>query len=213
MLRFAEEPDLIFTDILQNALDNMIFELTIILKKSKPEDKQEEYSIFMPTSCTVFGLEVAIKTLTELLDYLLKPEIYDLTDYHYLLLYESLDMFCCSFNEYLQYETDELERKRLRTLGGHVVERLEFTAIVELYFYDEDFLYLGEDLDSIAPELKKQIGFSDEVFGISHKLAPHPEELELKVNDEPMSARSCDLYFKGDSEAYPDYNCIDTGER
>jgi hypothetical protein len=35
-------------------------------------------------------------------------------------------------------------------------------------------------LDHLAPEAKQQLGLSGEVFGVTHALAPHSDELILK---------------------------------
>jgi hypothetical protein len=35
-------------------------------------------------------------------------------------------------------------------------------------------------LDHLTPEAKPQLGLSGEAFGVTHGLAPHPDELVLK---------------------------------
>jgi hypothetical protein len=38
----------------------------------------------------------------------------------------------------------------------------------------------AEMFSDLTPEAKQQLGFNGEVLGVTHGLAPHPEELVLK---------------------------------
>jgi hypothetical protein len=49
-----------------------------------------------------------------------------------------------------------------------------------MYFWDTDFLTDSGLSDHLALEAKQQLGFSGEVFGVTHGLAPHPAELIFK---------------------------------
>jgi hypothetical protein len=43
-----------------------------------------------------------------------------------------------------------------------------------------EFLTDAEMFPDLTPEGKQQLGFNGEVFGVTHGLAPHPDELVLK---------------------------------
>jgi hypothetical protein len=49
-----------------------------------------------------------------------------------------------------------------------------------VYFWDTDFLTDANVFGHLTPDAKHQLGFSREVFGVTHALASHPDELILK---------------------------------
>jgi hypothetical protein len=67
--------------------------------------------------------------------------------------------------------------KRSRATAG---VSIDFDEFIDVYFWDTDFLMDVGVLDHLSPEAKQQFGFSGEVFGATHGLAPHPDELVLK---------------------------------
>ena len=52
-------------------------------------------------------------------------ELYQPTDYHWLLLYEALETYCSEFNE----------RPDGPLYAGYGIERLDFGALVDLFFW------------------------------------------------------------------------------
>jgi hypothetical protein len=129
--------------------------------------------------------------LLELLDKLDAPEWYVPTDYHWLLVYECLREHIALFND----GPVPSVVTRLRTLASdqdmtylHLSKRsrgtagvwMDFDEFIDVYFWDTDFLMDVGLLDHLTPDAKQQLRFSGEVFGVTHGLAPHPDELILK---------------------------------
>jgi hypothetical protein len=79
--------------------------------------------------------------------------------------------------------------------------------MVDIYFYDIDFLLNPEDAFNLGMEGRKSMDVSEVTFHITQGLAPHPEELELKEYDgeKPIESDSS-LYFGNTSKVYPDFN-------
>jgi hypothetical protein len=154
-------------------------------------EDHEAWASAYPLASTCFTRELARRVLLELLDKLDAPEWYVLTDYHWLLMYECLKEQIALLHD----APVPSVVTRLRTLAGdqdtaylHLPKRSRGTAgvwigfdeFVDVYFWDTDFLMDVGLLDHLAPEAKQQSGLSREVFGVTHALAPHPDELILK---------------------------------
>jgi hypothetical protein len=154
-------------------------------------EDHEAWATAYPLASPCFTRELARRVLLELLDKLDAPEWYVLTDYHWLLVYECLKEQIALFNDAPVPSVVNC----LRTLASdqdtaylHLPKRSRGTAgmwigfdeFIEVYFWDTDFLMDSGLLDRLAPEAKQQLRFSGEVFGVTHALAPHPDELILK---------------------------------
>jgi hypothetical protein len=90
MLRFAQPPDPIFLAILHDALEDLQETLTEL----EAEDWPAQYS----TAARCFSPDLAEVTLTQLLAASRSPELYQLTDYHWLLLNDCLRVYCAIHN-------------------------------------------------------------------------------------------------------------------
>jgi hypothetical protein len=144
-----------------------------------------------PLASTCFTRELARSVLLDLLEKLDAPELYVPTDYHWLLMYECLKEEIVLFND----EPVPSVVKRLRTLAnerdtvylslpkrprGTAGVSIDFDQFIDVYFWDTDFLMDTQIFSGLTPEAKQQLGFSQEVFGVTHRLTPHPDELVLK---------------------------------
>jgi hypothetical protein len=154
-------------------------------------EDHEAWAADYPLASACFTRELARSVLLDVLEKLDAPELYMPTDYHWLLMYECLKEQIALFNDGPVPSVVE----RLRTLASdqdtaylHLPQRsggpasvwMDFDAFIEVYFWDTDFLMDVRLLDHLAPEAKQQLGLSSEVFGLTHALAPHPDELVLK---------------------------------
>jgi hypothetical protein len=154
-------------------------------------EDHEAWATAYPLSSACFTQELARTTLLDVLEKLDTPEWYVPTDYHWLLMYECLKEQIALFNEALLPSVVT----RLRTLAGdqdiaylHLPRRssgtaavwIDVDAFIDVYFWDTDFLMDVGLFDHLAPEAKPQLGLSGEAFGVTHALAPHPDELILK---------------------------------
>jgi hypothetical protein len=154
-------------------------------------EDHEAWATAYPLSSACFTQELARTVLLDVLDKLNAPEWYVPTEYHWLLMYECLKEQIALFND---APVPSLVT-RLRTLAGeqdtaylHLPQRsrrmagvwVDFDELIDVYFWDTDFLMDVGVLDHLTPEAKPQLGLSGEVFGVTHALAPHPDELVLK---------------------------------
>jgi hypothetical protein len=206
MLRFQSHPDKIFTAILKDGIELMIdeFNNALYFAKSYEEVNDDLYAV-LPNALKVFKPKTALSTLKDMLDCLGKPQLYQLNDYHYLLLYDTLSNLCDLHNDAVRDCETEEDRKQLSQIGDYFIEELLFDELIDLYFYDTDFLLNPEDVFQMGMDVRKGLDVSDETYAIGQGLAPHPEELELKVHktDKPIEIDPSP-YFGSKSKVYPD---------
>jgi hypothetical protein len=154
-------------------------------------EDHESWAAAYPLASACFTQELARSVLLDVLEKLTSPDWYVPTDYHWLLMYECLKEQIALFND----APVPSVVKRLRTIAsdqdttylhlpqwsrGTAGVWMDFDVFIEVYFWDTDFLMNVGLLDQLAPDAKQQLGLSTEVFGVTHALAPHPEELILK---------------------------------
>jgi hypothetical protein len=154
-------------------------------------EDHEAWAAAYPLSSACFTRELARKVLLNLLDKLDAPELYVPMDYHWLLMYECLKEQMALFND----APVPSVVKRLRPLTSdqdaaylHLPKRargtarvsIDFDEFIDVYFWDTDFLMEAEIFSGLTPEAKRQLGFSGEVFGVTHGFIPHPDELVLE---------------------------------
>jgi hypothetical protein len=154
-------------------------------------EDHEAWAAAYPLSSACFNRELAHRVLLELLEKLEASDLYVPTDYHWLLVYECLKEQIALFND----APVQSVVARLRTLASdqdtaylHLPKRsrgmagvwIDFDEFIDVYFWDTDFLTDSGLLDHLTPEAKQQLGLSREVFGVTHALAPHPDDLILK---------------------------------
>src|SRR5262245_21735883 len=154
-------------------------------------EDQEAWATAYPLSSACFTRELACRVLRELLDTLEAPGLYVPTAYHWLLMYECLKVQLALFNDApvpsvvtrlraLTSDQDTVYLHLPKRSRGTAGVWIDFDEVIEVYFWDTDFLMEVGCLDHLAPEAKPQLGLRSEVFGVTHALAPHPDELILK---------------------------------
>lgn len=211
MLRFQSHPDKVFTAILKDGIELIIDEINDIVSLAKGEEElSENLDRLLPNAGKVFNPETALTTLKEMLVCLEKPQLYSLNDYHYLLLYDTLSNLCDVHNAAVR-DTETLEdRIEISQIGDYSIEELLFDEMIDIYFYDTDFLTDSEDMLQIGLEGRNEIGVTKETFAITQGLAPHPEELKIKAHKVEIAVvLDSSPYFGSKSKVYPDFNYID----
>jgi hypothetical protein len=158
-------------------------------------EDHEAWATDYPLSSACFTRELARSVLLDVLEKLNSPDWYVPTDYHWLLVYECLKEQIALFND----GPVPSVVTRLRTLASaqdpvyvHLPKRsrgtagvwIDFDEFIDVYFWDTDFLTNAEMFSHLTPEDKRQLGFSGEACGVTHRLAPHPDELVLKRSEE-----------------------------
>jgi hypothetical protein len=172
MLRFAQPPDAVFLAILHDALED--------LQETLADLAAEDWPAQYPTAARCFSPDLARTTLTQLRTASRASELYQPTDYHWLLLYDGLRVYCAIHNDYAR-ETSTTTLP----VGPYQIGPIDFDAVVDQYFWDTDFLLEGPILAGLGPDGRKSMGVADEVFGIAQGLPPHPDELKLTPWAEP----------------------------
>jgi hypothetical protein len=188
MLRFSDQLTPAATAIFVMCLDLAADEFSDF---DVPEAWQEIY----PRSAKCFTPELARATLVDLVEKLRLPEEYVLTDYHWLLMYECLQGQIAALNEdplpplvNLLAALATAQDALYLTLPPRSKEgagfSIDFDALVDMYFWDTDFLMDPEQFTRIRPDEKTSLGFSPSTFGVIQGLAPHPDELVLRRSTE-----------------------------
>jgi hypothetical protein len=130
MLYFTRKPDLVFTAILHSALESECERLTGFINTDA-----DLWEGCYPTSSRYFTAPTAFDVLTQLFCASRDPIIYCPTDHHWLLLYEVLQNFCVIHNDLAPAAP-----KGWRPIGEFKLSEIDFEALVDIYFWDTDFL-------------------------------------------------------------------------
>ena len=188
MLRFASPLTPAATAMFVMCLDLASDEVSDV---DIPDAWREAY----PRSAMCFTPELARATLVDLVDKLRLPEEYVPTDYHWLLMYECLQGQIERLNDEpllplvnlltaLATAQDALYLTLPARSKGGAGFSIDFDALVDMYFWDTDFLLDAEQFARLAPDAKAHLGFSPSVFRVIQGLAPHPDELVLRRAEE-----------------------------
>ena len=208
MLRFQSHPDRVFTAILKDCIVLMTDEIydTVSFENSK-EEFTEELHYLLPNARKVFTPRTALTTLKEMMVCLENPQLYYLNDYHYLLLYDTLSTMCELHNDAVIEADDKNDRIEIAQIGDYYIEELLFDEMVDIYFYDIDFLLNPDGTFDLGLKGRKSMDVSDKTFAISQGLVPHPEELSLTVLEGEIPIKTdSSPYFGSTSKVYPDFD-------
>ena len=121
--------------------------------------------------------------------------LYMLTEYHWLILY-------CVLEDAVAPHNDGVKEDGAQVIGGVLLAEIDFDAIAEVYFWDEDFLFDPDVYAGLSDQQKAELQFTDTTFGVVNRLEPHPEELALEVWAEDDRDASEDLYRPGENHPY-----------
>ena len=202
MLRFSKNPDDVFTAILEESLQFVMDEVSDLIETND----LDYYAIILVFSHKIFHPKRALETLEKLLGCHKQPELYNLNDYHYLLIYDALYLFSTIHNDRVKEAKTKKDRSEASMIDSFKIKEIDFDAMVDFYFWDTDFLMGSGDLFDLGMDKRKEIGISHEAFAISQALPPHPEELELKIYDHESQEIIKSEYFTLESKKYPDYS-------
>ena len=196
MIRFAQTPDQVFTEILDYVLGETLF----LLSQMEEDQDFDLWEANFPSAASCFTAQRAAPVIRELLA-ASKDEsaLYQVTDYHWLLLHDCLLNFCEVFNDTAKEED--------RRIDGSEIQEVNFDWIVGFYFWDVDFLMPEEIFDTMGHEVRTGIGrFSDEAFAIAHGMEPHPDELRIEKEELPSPPKDRHgTFYHEDSVRYPDF--------
>ncbi len=191
-------------------MEIVIDEITDLIDCSEnTKEAKNELRAILPLAARVFSPGVALKALRDMLEKLPQPELFYLNDYHYLLLYDTLMLYCDLHNDMVRTSRSKNEKNAAARIGPYHIRKIDFGRLEVLYFYDTDFLFDPEVMLNLGEEERKCLSFNPETFAITQGFAPHPEELVLKeVTDETYEVPETSPHFGPDSSCYPDEDMV-----
>jgi hypothetical protein len=176
MLLFQAWPDSIFRAILHEALcqvrDVDVVRYRKGYRPSKAERKEldESYRDAYPNLAPLITRRELVRLIDRLLAASRSDQLYRLTDYHWLVLYLCLQTYCDRHNDGITGTEG--------TVGPYEIDRVDFDAIVERFFFDTDFL-LGPVLLQAEENAPGRLGASRQSWKIAAGLKPDAADLEL----------------------------------
>jgi hypothetical protein len=182
MLRFQVCPDRVFTAILHDALE--LADSLLRLPRTRPrlgklQKRDTVYASLYRRTAKFFPRPQALDLMRALLAASRDGAVYQITDFHWLVLYECLEVFCTLHNNSVTGN-----RRTTRAVGPYRIGGIDFDALIDQFFWDTDFL-LGDDLLSLSRDQRRnQLGITDEAFSIAAGLKPHPDELRIEPAEE-----------------------------
>lgn len=176
MIEFQTVPDPIFLAIMHDALeyvrDAELVQFREGIQPTPSEEKELDafYATLYPELVPYFSRRQLIEVIELLLTASRATTLYRLTDYHWLVLYRCLEMFCDLHND---------EALGSDEVGPYVIDKIDFGYILDRFFFDTDFLFGGElivasekNLQSVPP------GVSSQARTIAAGAKPDPNDLE-----------------------------------
>jgi len=173
MLYFASKPDRMFNDIIRKSLELSIDEL-----KDPDMEDWDVLSCYLDQTVNIFERKELLEVYEKLLDAHLSLALYKVTDYHFLLLFDSI-------LQAVEYHNDMWRNERKCLFTGTAVHEIDMDSISDIFFWDTDFLIDSGDFDSMAPDVKQKLCVNKELFGVVHGMKPHAEEISISVMDIP----------------------------
>lgn len=174
MLRFARRPDHVFhaitSEVLDQAIDNaMMFREGHVFSEEDKQERQEWYEACFPLSSHLLTSDEAVALLNRLREaHQDQSTLYQLTDYHWLLLYEAFGLYCDHHND---------SGRIASPIGPYRVGRLDSGAMFDAFFWDLDFV--TPEIKDLTPTQRECIQVSDETWAVVQGLKPHPDEVSL----------------------------------
>jgi len=200
MLLFQQNPDKIFSEILRLALEVAVDVVKFPREGTDDYDDEKNYEIVFPNASKIFSRKQTLKILENLQGYHEDSNLWKMTDYHMVVLYEALKNFCVPATE-MAIDSGEA----ILTVGDYTVWGIDFDDLIECYFQDQDFLFDKDLFLDMTEEMKKKLEFRNETFGVLTKQPPHETEVVFKCHEEgefiPTDPRPS--MFTKESRVYP----------
>ncbi len=183
MIVFQDEPDPIFLAIVHVALAHVrdVHLLRYLpghrLTPTQRQELDESYRDLFPELVPFFGR----RGLTRIIDRLLRASRdgrrrYELTDYHWLVLYSCLQLYCDLHNDGAVGTGDQV--------GPYEIEAIDFDAIVDRFFFDTDFL-MGSVLLAAEEASPGQLLVTRQAWKIAARLKPEAKDLRVTPVSSP----------------------------
>jgi len=164
MLTFSEKPD----DYFQATLD-----LVLVMKI----DELRRDGDAMGELSRWFDAEQLSGLARNILKAHRASEVFQINDWHYLVIYYLLKEFCEVHNEQL-IDLDAYDYYMETETRWSRDDKIDFDELLD-YFWDTDFLMNKDEFNDGTMEQRSTGAYSDELFGIVNELKPSKEELAL----------------------------------
>lgn len=175
MLYFRTQPDSVFIAFVRHALR---WELQKIRRISSAQDG-DRWEVEYPVLGAIFTPYSAFITLEELLRANEASTVYRLTDYHWLLVYESLKNYCMWHNDRIHDEA-----MPFTMVEGYRFGLVDFDSMTDRYFWDQEFMEVLY-ANVAEPDVCFCAGDAeDSEPDLSYGLRPHPHKLQLTLVEE-----------------------------
>ena len=177
MIVFQDEPDPVFPSIVDEALAH-VREVHLLRYRTGYRPTSAERREIEASYREVFPELVPLFTRRELvrvIDRLRRASRderrrYELTDYHWLVLYVCLQLYCDLHNDGAAGDQ----------VGRYEIEQIDVDAIVERFFFDTDFL-MGATLLAAEEAAPGQLRVTRQAWKIAAGLRPEAKDLRLTV--------------------------------
>jgi hypothetical protein len=176
VIEFQSAPDPVFVAILDGALTWVKDQLYPSIDDARPteedlRDVDEEYSLLYSHLARYLDRTQALEQVAKLHEALRADGLYRFTDYHWLLLYECLDVFCDLHNDH-EWEG---------TVGPYTIDQIGLGGIVDRFFFDTDFAFDADFVVAREFSLFTVPDVSPQARKIAAGLKPDPDDLAMRV--------------------------------
>ena len=172
MIYFWRKPDANFSGILNDALRAAAALIGELLRGGDACD----WDLYFPLSSRHFTAALAFSTIQDLRTISAASAVYRVRDYHWLLLYELLRIYCDQRNEEIDHGAGPSRS------GGC---RLDFDELVATYFWDTDFLLPADRFGEVGEEGLHALGLTADVLGLDLERA-RPDQLRGEEISNPL---------------------------
>ncbi len=170
MIRFARKPDSVFSELMDCAITEIVDNY---LNFDNPRDQEDWLCASMPRGARFFTASQAREQLLAIQKVFHDERLYQLTKYHWLLLYECLDTFAQGFNE---QPVGWLAKK-------YGIQYIDFRNLIQLFFWDTSFL--EDHLARMSRQETRTMLIWPESIGLTAGFQTHPDELAFTLCNEP----------------------------
>ena len=172
MIRLARKPDGMFSDLLDSAITQIVNDY---LTSANARDQEDWLCASMPRAARFFTAPQAREQLLAMQKIYHDERLYEVTKYHWLLLYECLETFAQGFNE---QPVGWLAQK-------YGIEKIDFHRLVDLFFWDTSFLMAH--LAKMSRQETRTMLIWPESVGLAAGFKTHPDELAFILCDEAIT--------------------------
>ncbi len=160
---------------------------TLINEDQSDDDAMNCFDQHLAAMFTRAELARAVKQLSEAHQV---KVLYMPTEYHWLILADILETG-------VELHNQVVEEFGPRRVGSVLLGEIDFDAVTDIYFWDTDFFIDAKAFNALDAEAKRQMEFSEGVFGAVNRLKPHPTDLEMTVWPTDGWQSEKGLYRKG----------------